>query len=128
VKTGGACAYTGAVTDAPPLSATARPLPSPPAGPPQTRAELLARLRELKPWLESQGVVDLRLFGSFARDEARPDSDVDLLCRLTRRMGLEFFGIQIELAQRLGREVELFSDGDLRPFAQRSAERDSILV
>ncbi len=50
-----------------------------------TRAELLQRLRELKPWLESQGVVDLRLFGSFARDEARDDSD--LLCTLTRRMG-----------------------------------------
>ena len=45
------------------------------------RRELLDRLRELKPWLEEQGVVDLRLFGSFARDEAKPDSDVDLLCR-----------------------------------------------
>ena len=93
-----------------------------------TRAELLQRLRELKPWLESQGVVDLRLFGSFARDEARDDSDVDLLCRLTRRMGLEFFGIQIELAERLGREVELFQDKELRPFARRTADRDAILV
>ena len=32
------------------------------------RLEPLEKLRELKPWLESQGVVDLRLFGSFARD------------------------------------------------------------
>ena len=44
-----------------------------------TRAELLQRLRELKSWLESQGVVDLRLFGSFARDE----SDVDLETQMT---------------------------------------------
>ena len=93
-----------------------------------TRAELLERLRELKPWLESQGITDLRLFGSFARDEAKDDSDVDLMCVLTRRMGLEFFGIQIELAEKLGREVELFQDKELRPFARRTADRDAILV
>ena len=93
-----------------------------------TRAALLLRLRELKPWLESRGVVDLRLFGSFARDEAREDSDVDLMCTLTRRMGLEFFGIQIELAEKLGREVELFQDKELRPFARRTADRDAIVV
>ena len=93
-----------------------------------TRAELLLRLRELKPWLESQGVVDLRLFGSFARDEARDDSDVDLMCRITRRMGLEFFGIQIELGEKLGREVELFQETELRPFARRTADRDAIIV
>ena len=48
-----------------------------------TRAELLQRLRELKSWLESQGVVDLRLFGYFGRDEARNDSDVDLETQMT---------------------------------------------
>lgn len=93
-----------------------------------TRAELLEKLRELKPWLESQGVVDLRLFGSFARDEARDDSDVDLMCKITHPMGLEFFGIQIELAEKLGREVELFQDKELRPFARRTADRDAIVV
>ena len=92
------------------------------------RAELLARLRELKPWLESQGVADLRLFGSFARDEARDDSDVDLLCRTTRRLGLEFFGIQVELGERLGREVELFEEGELRPLAARRAAMEGVLV
>ena len=33
-----------------------------------TRDELLTRLRELKPWLEEQGIVNVRLFGSYARD------------------------------------------------------------
>ena len=93
-----------------------------------TRAELLLRLRELKPWLESQGVVDLRLFGSFARDEARDDSDVDLLCRTTRPMGLEFFGYEIAIADHVGRRVELAEDCELRPFAMRTAQRDMIHV
>ena len=96
--------------------------------PPATRDELLARLRELKPWLESRGVIDLRLFGSFARDEAGPDSDVDLLCRTTRRMGLEFFGIEADLAERLGRRVDLAEHEELHPVARRRAEPDFIDV
>ena len=92
------------------------------------RRELLEKLRELKPWLESQGIVDLRLFGSFARDEARADSDVDLLCRTTRRMGLEFFGYEAEIAERVGRRVELVEDEELRPFAMKTALRDLVHV
>lgn len=93
-----------------------------------TRAELLERLRELKPWLESQGVTDLRLFGSFARDEAREDSDVDLLCRTTRKMGLEFFGYGFEIGDRVGRRVDLMEDCELHPIARRTAEKDLIVV
>ena len=92
------------------------------------RRELLDRLRELKPWLESQGVVDLRLFGSFARDEARDDSDVDLLCRTTRPMGLEFFSYEIAIADHVGRRVDLAEDCELRPFAMKTALRDLVHV
>lgn len=92
------------------------------------RRELLEKLRTLKPWLEEQGVVDLRLFGSFARDEAKADSDVDLLCRPTRRMGLEFFGIEIEPGEKLGRDVELFQDLELRPWAKERADAGAIIV
>ena len=49
-----------------------------------TRDELLTKLRELKPWLAEQGIVNVRLFGSYARDDARPDSDVDLIVELSK--------------------------------------------
>lgn len=96
--------------------------------PPQTRDEMLAALRSLKPWLEEQGVTDLRLFGSFARDEAKEGSDVDLLCRAETVKGWDIFGIEHDLGEKLGRRVDLCEEGCLRPFAQRSAERDLILV
>lgn len=93
-----------------------------------TRAELLEKLRELKPWLESQGVVDLRLFGSFARDEAREDSDVDLLCRTTRLIGFEFFSYECDIADHVGRRVDLVEDCELHPLAMRTAIRDLVHV
>ena len=42
------------------------------------RDEVIARLRALKPRLNAEGIARLYLFGSVLRDEAGPDSDVDL--------------------------------------------------
>jgi len=72
-----------------------------------TRAELLEKLRDLKPWLEAQGIVNVRLFGSYARDEAGPESDVDLLVEMTKPLGFDFFGIEEELSKSLGVRVEM---------------------
>ena len=40
------------------------------------RAEVIARLRAAEPALRAHGVGALYLFGSYSRDEARPDSDL----------------------------------------------------
>jgi predicted nucleotidyltransferase len=42
------------------------------------RAEMISRLKAAEPQLRAHGVAGLYLFGSYARDEARPDSDVDV--------------------------------------------------
>lgn len=94
-----------------------------------TRAELLEKLRDLKPWLEEQGIVNVRLFGSYARDEAGPDSDVDLLVDLDRPMGLRFYSLAEDLSDILGRKVELLaSDGLRNPFVRAEALRDSLAI
>jgi uncharacterized protein len=41
--------------------------------------DVIARLKTLETRLREHGVAALYLFGSYARDEARPDSDLDLL-------------------------------------------------
>jgi predicted nucleotidyltransferase len=93
-----------------------------------TRDELLAKLRELKPWLEEQGIVNVRLFGSYARDEARPDSDVDLLVDTARPMGLEFLTIERLAGERLGADVTFCSWEVMKPYVQHSVQRDLVIV
>nr|WP_314526280.1 nucleotidyltransferase domain-containing protein [uncultured Brevundimonas sp.] len=95
-----------------------------------TRAELLAKLRDLKPWLEQQGVVNMRLFGSYARDEAGPDSDVDLLVDEVGPVA-PWGGLPMEdaLSDRLGVKVELILDRSLtNPYIRHTAERDALVV
>jgi len=93
-----------------------------------TRAEVLQKLRVLKPWMAEQGVVNVRLFGSFARDQAGPESDIDLIVEMARPIGWEFFGIERELTTRLGRKVEMGTEDSMHRLIKQSAEKDIILV
>lgn len=66
--------------------------------------------------LIAHGIKEASLFGSFARQDARSASDVDLL--IAPPEGLSLFGlvgIQLELEDALGRDVDLVTPGDLSP-------------
>lgn len=55
------------------------------------------------------------MFGSILREGFGPDSDVDVLVEFEpgRTPGLDFFGIEIELGELLGREVDLNTPNSL---------------
>lgn len=93
------------------------------------RSEALALLREHKPTLvERFGVVELAVFGSTVRDEAVPDSDVDVLVSFDRPTDPEcYFGLQFYIEDLLGRPVDLVTDmalrAELRPYVEAEAVR-----
>ncbi len=69
-------------------------------------------------------VARLRLFGSVARGEETPDSDVDLLVEFTRPKGLlALVGLEQELEAALGRKVDLLTPAALSPYL-----RDQVLA
>lgn len=81
-------------------------------------------------YFKTQPVLRAWLFGSYARGEENPDSDVDLLVELdeSQRIGLRFFGMYMDLKELLGREVDLVADGCLMPFAEETTNRDKLLI
>ena len=81
-------------------------------------------------YFKTQPVLKAWLFGSFARGEEHPDSDVDLLVVIDHScpVGLEFFGMWNDLEEMLDRKVDLVEEGTLLPFARESANRDKKLI
>jgi predicted nucleotidyltransferase/ribosome-binding protein aMBF1 (putative translation factor) len=74
-------------------------------------------------------VTNLRVFGSVARGEDRPDSDVDLLVDLPSDMGLFGLGqVQAELEAILGTKVDLVPASDLKPEVRARAERELVAL
>ena len=91
------------------------------------RDEVLNLLRAHKATLSQRfGVVELALFGSFARDQAADDSDVDILGRFDGSTDWrKYFGVQFYLEDLLGRPVDLVTDkalrAEIRPYVEREA-------
>ena len=81
------------------------------------RNELLHILRQHKPILEERfGVTELALFGSFARDQATEDSDVDILVKFNGPATSKcYFGTLFYLEDLFGpNSIDLVSDKALR--------------
>ncbi|HEX3525801.1 MAG TPA: nucleotidyltransferase family protein [Thermoanaerobaculia bacterium] len=78
---------------------------------------------------EHFGVRSLALFGSVARDEARPDSDVDVLVEFRETPGLaEYMSLKFWLEERLSHQVDLVMKGALQPWARPAVEAEAIRV
>jgi uncharacterized protein len=82
-----------------------------------TREAVIAALHAHEAELRAAGVLRLSLFGSTARGEARPDSDVDLLATFDDARPLSLLDvIRIEnwIADLLGQAVDLIEEGTLK--------------
>lgn len=82
-------------------------------------------------YFKTQPVLKAWLFGSYARGEETPQSDVDILFIPDKSQHFSLFtmgGMYEDLKELLGKEVDLITEGGLLPFARESAERDRILI
>ena len=79
----------------------------------------------------SRSIVRAWVFGSFARREETPESDIDILVDYAPEAKvslLEIIRQRLDLEKITGRKVDLVENGYLKPFAFESAERDKYLI
>jgi predicted nucleotidyltransferase len=87
---------------------------------------LLAHRDEL---VRQFGVRTLSLFGSVARDEARPDSDVDVLVEFEGPTTFDgHMGLLVYLEDLLGRRVDVVTATGLKPRMRPRVEQDLVRV
>lgn len=92
--------------------------------------EVLKLLSEHKSELVRRfGITDLALFGSTVRDEARLDSDIDVLVSFDGpATSKRYFGVQFYLEDLLGSPIDLVTDKALRPQLRPYIEASAIHV
>jgi hypothetical protein len=71
------------------------------------------------------GATQIALFGSVARGENTPDSDVDVLVRFGKPISLlTLVRLERELAEALGRDVDLLTEAAVSPYLRERIERE----
>ncbi len=93
------------------------------------RDDILAILRHRQAELTRMGVRHAALFGSVARGDDRPDSDVDVMIEVNSAVVRGIFAIghiQQSIQDWIGRPVDLARRDRLRPGVAREAEQDAV--
>jgi hypothetical protein len=88
-----------------------------------TRDQIIAKLRETAPALQAEGVTSLAIFGSRSRDDAREDSDLDVLVDIDPAAEfslLDLIGVQHIIQDAIGIETQATLRSELD---QRMTER-----
>ena len=80
------------------------------------------------PILKKKGVKKAGIFGSYARGEAKRNSDIDILIQPRKGMGFGFFGLAIELEEKLGKKVDLVSYNGIRKELREQILKDEVKI
>ncbi len=96
----------------------------------KTKNEILKILHGMKPRLETEyNVKTIGVFGSVAREEARSESDIDVLVEFEPPIGLfKFLELEELLSERLGGKVDLVSRKALKPGIGRAVLAEAVLA
>jgi len=93
------------------------------------RSQVVRLLRAHRAEIAAHGVKSLALFGSVARDEALPESDVDILVEFSRPVGLfQFIDLKQYLEELLGCRVDLGTPNSLKPRMKDRVIQEAIYV
>lgn len=93
------------------------------------RDEVLAILTKHQATIKNYGVKSLAIFGSVARDQAKPESDVDILVEFEGTVTFDrYMDLKFYLEDQLGTRVDLVSHKMLKPQIRQNVEQEAILV
>lgn len=85
---------------------------------------------KIVPTLKRNGVVRAGIFGSYARGEAKKNSDIDILIKVKRKKFslFDLVGLQMELEEKLGKKVDLLTYNEISPYLKKYILEDEIKI
>jgi len=79
--------------------------------------------------LRRHGIKKILVFGSYARNEATPNSDLDLIVKFPKGISLlDHVGIELELAEALDMKIDLLSQNGISPYMKDQILREAAVI
>jgi uncharacterized protein len=94
----------------------------------KTQRDIISLLEKNTDAIKGFGADELGVFGSFARNEQRLDSDVDVLVNLQRETFRDYMGLLSFLEKLFGRKVDLVMKDTIKPIIRDRILRETIYV
>ena len=88
------------------------------------------KIDDLKLYFKTKPILKAYIFGSVAKNENTEESDIDILVDLdySKRIGLLFIQMKIDLEKLLHKKVDLVSSGGLSPFLKLNIEKEKQVI
>jgi len=90
--------------------------------------ELRKLQQKIVPILKSNNVARAGIFGSYARGEAKKNSDVDILIHPPKGIGFGFAGIELELEKKLKKKVDLLTYNSIHPLLKSRILKEEVKI
>jgi predicted nucleotidyltransferase len=85
--------------------------------------------KEIISILIKHGIKRISVFGSYARNEATPKSDLDLIVEFPKGITLlDHVGIEMELSEALNMKIDLLSRNGISPYIKDQVLKEAIVI
>ena len=85
---------------------------------------------KIREYLKDKPVFKAYLFGSYAREDAQDDSDIDILLELdySEPIGLEYVQMKIDIERILNKSVDLVTEKALSKYIKPIVDKEKVLI
>jgi len=94
----------------------------------ETKNQLNNLKKKIIPILKKNHVVKAAIFGSYARGDAKKNSDVDILIQPPKGLGFRFAGIELELEKKLKKKVDLLTYNSIHPLLKSRILKEEVKI
>lgn len=85
--------------------------------------------KAIEPFIEDLGIKQIKVFGSYARGEENPKSDIDIIVDISKPIGIyQFIGMKQDISKSLNKKIDLFKPNNIEPLIKEKIMAEAVTI